>query len=240
VVKIKKIITHVNVDADNVASVLACAMANELPLENILFVPADYNKRSPDEIPVDIKANKHPDGDAAVCSYKDMYPEEFVKSVVHRDNTGRYTDFAIFIDALKAMGWNDFDIVKFFHPVMQGLTILKNKEHKAAEKIKKMKRVKIGRWEFLINEGRHHPLIRKIGPKLGCTGMIYADGNNIGISRFPGKNEPDLSKLNLPGWFTHPGGFLFCWGSLKAPKERKQEEFKNVEEFIEYVKKKVV
>ena len=49
--------------------------------------------------------------------------------------------------------------------------------------------------------------------------LVFRDGPNLGVTRYPGRVNPDLCRLApaLPGWFIHPAGVLACWGSRKSP-----------------------
>ncbi len=58
-----------------------------------------------------------------------------------------------------------------------------------------------------------------LNEEFGCTGAIFAYGNNLGVARYPGCDAPDLRLLTpyLPGWFIHTAGFLAAWGTRKSP-----------------------
>jgi hypothetical protein len=54
----------------------------------------------------------------------------------------------------------------------------------------------------------------------GAEFVVYEHGYNIGVLRHP-ESKVNIGKVlseQFPEWFHHPGGFLSCWGSLKAPK----------------------
>ncbi len=58
-----------------------------------------------------------------------------------------------------------------------------------------------------------------LNEEFGCSGTIFRYQHNLGVSRFPGRDVPDLRKLAPPlrGWFIHTAGFLAAWGTRKSP-----------------------
>jgi len=63
-------------------------------------------------------------------------------------------------------------------------------------------------------------LAKILNLELGVSGTIFWGRLGKGVSRFPGQESPDLTKLakNLPSWFVHQSGFLVCWGCRKNPR----------------------
>jgi len=116
----------------------------------------------------------------------------------------------------------DREVVRVMSRIITGLNILNAKRQEADITINGGVRiVEIGSFKFaILPEGNTSPQMGIVlNQKYGVTGHIYAQQNNVGVTRYPGRNEPDLTKLKsfIPGWFIHTAGFLACWGSRKSP-----------------------
>lgn len=116
----------------------------------------------------------------------------------------------------------DREVVRTMSRIITGLNLLYTKKQEADIIINGGVRiVEVGKFKFaMLPEGDTSPQMGIVlNEKYGVTGHIYAQRYNIGVSRYPGHNEPDLTKLKsyLPGWFIHTAGFLACWGSRKSP-----------------------
>jgi hypothetical protein len=78
----------------------------------------------------------------------------------------------------------------------------------------------VGPYRFAVDDGGGlGPMTGIDLAERGVTGLVYCDGSNLGVTRFAGRANPDLCwpAPALPGWFSHPDGFLACWRSRKSP-----------------------
>lgn len=116
----------------------------------------------------------------------------------------------------------DREVVRIMSRIITGLNLLNAKRQEADVAINGGVRiVEIASLKFaILPQGETSPQIGMVlNEKYNVTGHIYAQQNNVGVTRYPGRNKPDLTKLKsyLPGWFIHTAGFLVCWGSRKSP-----------------------
>lgn len=78
----------------------------------------------------------------------------------------------------------------------------------------------VGPYRFSLDHGGGlGPMTGIVPAQRGVTGLVFRDGPNLGVTRNPGRANPDLCRLApaLPVWFIHPARFLACWGSRKSP-----------------------
>lgn len=104
--------------------------------------------------------------------------------------------------------------------VLRGLQILYRGRQIARDLADRIETVSVGPWRFALVRGGASPELGIELNERGYVGLIYAEGCNLGVTRFPGRDQPDLRRLapHLPGWFVHTAGFLASWGSRKSPK----------------------
>jgi hypothetical protein len=105
-------------------------------------------------------------------------------------------------------------------PVLRGLIRLERQRERIESTVETSPVVEVGPWRFAVRDHSPNSFQSPSAPVTGeCVGMVYHEGFNLGVYRYPGQPEPDLHCLapHVPGWFSHPGGFLTCWGSRKAP-----------------------
>ncbi len=115
----------------------------------------------------------------------------------------------------------DREVVAVMSRIIRGINLLWA-AHKEAKTVIAVSRIEtIGGFRIAVLPKA------EISPEVGIvlndehdvSGAIYAQGFNLGVTRYPGRERPDLRKLEqfLSGWFVHTAGFLACWGSRKAP-----------------------
>jgi len=157
-------------------------------------------------------------------------PPDLASEVMEQESTGftapRFTLSALinatrtaFSEAGMRGDELDMSLVRIFVPILSGLIHQHRIKKLVRAYIRSTEKVSIGKYRFIITEGEIHPMVSIVGRELFYTGLIYSSKFNLGVTRFPGLNKPDLTRLeaHLPGWFIHPAGFLACWGSRKAP-----------------------
>ena len=238
---IKKIITHINVDADAVIGSCVELIRNDLfPNEDtIRFVPASTDVVAENELAVDIRARKHGDAESYVgWQCVDVLPWYVVEEVNQQDalgSTESLVSIACMINAMRTAGLNDLEIVQHFYPVAKGLMMSESLKEEAEKIFVELEKVQIQGFEFVITNDNDNHFVGKVAQREGITGSIFQSDTGWGITRYPGQYRPDLGKLYLPGWFAHPAGFLFCWGSRKSPKKCPPPQFENLNEFINWV-----
>jgi hypothetical protein len=226
--KIEKIITHVNVDIDAVIGTCVELINHDLvPNEDtVRFVPADTFSVEENELAVDIRARKHGNAPSYVgwqCA--DLLPWNVVEEVNQQDfygGTDSLVSLASIVNALRADGLSDLEIVQAF-------------KNEAVKIFETLEVVQIQGYEFVITNNNNNHFVGKVAQKAGLTGSIFQSDTGWGITRYPGQNKPDFSGLHLPGWFAHPAGFLFCWGSRKSPKKGPPPQFVDLDEFINWL-----
>lgn len=229
---IHTIVTHRKVDLDSVISVCAHLIRHNINMyeANILF--------SPDPIPegatlIDIGPDKHPDG-FSYCSshFNDFLPPFLVSEVARVDAGEKSSILSAMIGALRRVNCPDLMIIRAFYPFVYGWSMMVEDERKADQIFDSIEKVEIANYRFIKYSGNKPvPGLSHLASRRGFVGSIYENGNNIGITRFPTFNKPDLrpifkfvssKKVTCRGrcfnhWFSHPNGFLLCWGSSKSP-----------------------
>jgi hypothetical protein len=115
----------------------------------------------------------------------------------------------------------DREVISVMSRIIRGLNLLHQAKESAREHITRARIVKIGGFKLaLLPPGETPPQVGIIlNEEFDVSGAIYQTGFNLGVTRYPGRDEPDLRKLqpHLPGWFVHTAGFLACWGNRKSP-----------------------
>jgi hypothetical protein len=242
----KKIITHPNLDLDNAFSVVAYCLIHRINItrENIIFVPANKLKEDIPEnyIPIDIQANKEKEEHSYFRKFKEYFPKELIEEIEKQDTTGRSDSvfpLQSILISLKKTLHNDIEILRYLKPIVEGLMEIKEERKNAKKQLKEIPIVEIKGYRFIVLENKH--ISQETGiyanRELNVTGTIYFNDNNMGIVRYPDRNEPDLSRLKLKGWFSHSKGFLFCWGSRKSPKKNPPPQFEDIGGFVRWLKK---
>ena len=135
----------------------------------------------------------------------------------------------------------DAMLLKTWAMVVKGIALQNKDRQNAEENCGDVVTVPIGPYTFAMPQDALSPQMGQVLNGMGVTGSIYRDGRfGLGVFRFPGRQEPDLSLLvgKLKGWFVHPAGFLLCWGSRKAPATQPPPKGtpQTVQELIEFLR----
>lgn len=239
-----KIATHVSVDVDAVVGT-CCELYRNLLIPNegtVIFVPADTKSVEKGTWAVDIHARKHGKSKSYVGAYcKDLLPQQIVDEVNEIDSTGKSSSrvpLSLFMSALQNIGMTDLEIVQHMYPIVHGWIQLKKEWELAKEIVDSSPKIKIGDYRFLISMDNEIRGLSVAGANAGLNGTIFWGDDGCGITIYPTDSQDriNLSHLQLEGWFSHPAGFLLCWGSRKAPKVCPPPQFPNCWKFIEYLK----
>lgn len=241
--EIKRIATHVNVDIDAVIGTCCELIRNNLlpKEETVIFVPADTEKVSKGTLAVDIKARKHGKGKSYVGYYcRDILPHQVCDEVDEQDSSGRSSSrvpLCFITSGLAATSMSDLEIVQHMYPIVHGWIQLRIEWDRAKTVVATLPRQKIGDYEFLLSVDIDTRGLSGEAFQAGMNGTIFWGDDGCGITIYPQYSEElNLAHLKLEDWFTHPAGFLFAYGTRKAPKDPPPPQFQNVEEFIEYLK----
>lgn len=239
---LKVVVTHYNVDLDAVIGTCVELIQRGLNSRNVRFATAATKTVEDWEVAVDIQARKHGKSASFVGAYcRDVLPQNLVKEVNIQDSGGEVPSLVpltTVINALKAAGKSDRKIISAFLPIVKGMMVRHEQAGTAEKYFRQSEKIVIGDYKFLLmdmNE-KFNPFVKGIAMKNGICGAIYRSKSGWGITRYPGFKKPDLRKLTLKGWFTHPTGFLFCWGSRKAAKKEDPPQFESFECFIEWLR----
>lgn len=111
----------------------------------------------------------------------------------------------------------DIDTIKHWFTFIQG-TLVRHYKWKHAKKVADKCQVLDGLVAIATSA---NSIVSRVLFDQGAEFVVYSHGNNIGVLRHP-ESTVNIGKVlsdQFPEWFHHPGGFLSCWGSLKAPKE---------------------
>jgi hypothetical protein len=135
----------------------------------------------------------------------------------------------------------DREVYRLMRPIIAGLNIVHRQMEEARPVAKTAVIEDIGGFKVAVLHGNagdaeSTPALGMVlNAEYGVSVQVYADGHNIGVFRYPGRNTPDLTKLapalgipaesigknqlpdGRPCWFVIPSGFLACWGSKKSP-----------------------
>lgn len=115
----------------------------------------------------------------------------------------------------------DREVIAVMSRIIRGLNLLHQAKADSLEVIEQSRLEEIGGYKFaVLPPGETPPQVGIIlNEEFDAAGAIYESGFNLGVTRYPGRDLPDLRKLQpyLPGWFVHTAGFLTCWGSRKSP-----------------------
>lgn len=227
-----RLTTHTNPDLDAICSLLFTKRSN------ISFVPA--NARGPFlGRPYDIAEGKGVfDGrqHSALASLAeeldlDVHPL-LLKEVEEQETRGCIKDprfsLADVLAAVKSfyrkqgLAGSKFDrkVLEWAEPLICGIQYQYEEGKKAQAVLRTCQVVRLADCEGIVYPVDPSPQLGILANAGGFHFAIFHDGMNLGVSRFPKRNKPDLLKLkgHLPqGWFIHPAGFLAAWGSRKAP-----------------------
>lgn len=238
----KVVVTHYNVDLDAVIGTCVELIKRGLYASNVAFVSSATVQVEDWQVAVDIRARKHGNAASFVGAYcSDVLPKNLVKEVNIQDSGGEVPSLislTMVIGALKAAGRSDRKIVRFFLPIVRGMMIIHEREKSADTLFRRSEKIVMGDYKFLLMDmsEKFNPFVKRIAMRNGICGAIYRSKSGWGITRYPGFKRPNLRKLSLDGWFTHPSGFLFCWGSRKAIKKEDPPQFESFECFIEWLR----
>lgn len=236
------IYTHMNVDLDNIVSTLAYCITQKIPVtdEFIQFVPADQTKfpEGDHAILIDMQKNKHT-ADSHTDQFKEYLPQELIYEINECDATGRDPgNLRLLLNGLRKSGKTDMEIMQWFEPAVHGWFSIQQERIQGWSVYQKIPRVKIGNYTFLKIENMNTPTaIAFYAAKEDIRGTVYASGYNMGITRYPQFTAPDLNLLpQMNGWFRHPRGFLYCFGSRKSIKTHHNAQFNSLDKFVDWLK----
>jgi len=236
----KKYGTHPNLDLDAIASLSALG-ADWIDIE---LIPAGA-----DQAPDGLRMVDHPLGEkgildddgkqhsafASLPETADLVDSRLTAEIDEADSTGRVINPRFSLqEIVAALGsWlrdkepnrEDVDRRKYeiMAPIVQALAQSERDKIRAEKEAEQITRITTpaGHTFAVLNGVQATPQLGVTLNEQGCCGAVYRDGLNLGVTRYPGRDEPDLRLLadHLPGWFIHPAGFLACWGSRKSPAE---------------------
>jgi len=241
--KIRGVSPHIYVDLDAVlgACVELCRAGLEPDEKTVKFLPASAKLAdiSPGFLPVDIAAKKHGTGKSYVGNYLvGLLPKEVVNEVDQQDSQGwtlSQVPLSSVIAGLREAGKADLEIIQLFYPIVKGWMKIQQNREKAESEFRSLDKAQIGQYRFVITNGTESRQLGYWAMQSGIAGTIYWSPDGCGITRYPRSNVPDLAKLQLPGWYTHPNGFLFCWGARKSPAVMPPLQFKIIDEFLAWL-----
>jgi hypothetical protein len=235
--------THVNVDLDAVISTVTECLLNLIPIDedHVHFLPANTEELDIDETWIDMQKEKHDEHHAHVYQYKDYLPWEIIHEVNAQDCYGFDPGtLQLVLIALKKLKLGDLAICQYFEPIVKGWIKLTKDRLDAKPSYDRLQKV-----EFKSRSGQSYKFVVEefygmkddgswYAQEDGCIGKIYLSKYNMGITHFP-SNSLDFSKIPpLKGWFQNK--FLYCWGSLKAPRDRFPPNFVNLQGFIDWLR----
>ena len=115
----------------------------------------------------------------------------------------------------------DREVISTMSRIIRGLNLLHVARESAREYVSRSQIETVGGCKFaILPPGETPPQVGIVlNEEYDVSGAIYQTGFDLGVARYPGRNAPDLRKLQqyLPKWFVHTAGFLACWGSRKSP-----------------------
>jgi hypothetical protein len=240
------IFTHQNVDLDAIISVCAYCLTHNIALsaENVQFVPANQMEFPENAVLIDLQKEKHGHTTSHVHEqYWTRLPKNVTLDIDMQDSTGSsFGNLQMVVVGLKHSGfkYTDLELCQYFLPIVDGWFRLEERKGDAAEMYKTLPRVQLGKYWFLVADNiRFMPHITSLALDDHISGTIYLSGFNLGITRYAGLAEPDLTKLPCPaGWFQHSRGYLLAYGTRKANATRWNPQFRNLEEFIRWLETK--
>lgn len=239
------IITHVNPDLD---ACLCVTLAGARP-EQVHFLPAGIEvlpeKCACGVALAGALVVDHPLGNkgkvdggirhaaASAMAQAALADPGLMAEVEEQDSTGKIAQprfsLAKILSAIRTEAWVrglggeelDREVVTAMSRIMRGLNLLYAQRTEAEAVIEASQIVEICGFKIaILREGDVSPEVGiLLNEEYGVSGAIYAQGHNLGVTRYPGHEAPDLRRLGekLTGWFIHSSGFLACWGSRKSP-----------------------
>lgn len=182
---------------------------------------------------LDVDGTRH----AAACSMPEAENADprLLAEVDEQDSTGKTVNprFALaeILAAIRTEAWDrnitgselDRYVVDMMSRILRGINRLHAKRQDARKIIEEsnLRIVQFNGFKMAVlpGEGSSPQLGITLNQELDVSGSVFQDGFDIGVTRYPGRTEPDLRKLEkyLSGWFIHSAGFLACWGSRKSP-----------------------
>jgi hypothetical protein len=253
----KRVMTHVNVDLDAIFSVCCYILTQtsdkaeqERMIGTIQFVSAG-SPSDPLAVQIDMGQNKHRSGCFLVSNFQGMLPVEVEQEIDVWDTTAKSQSvlpLQMLLMGLKEDRFPDVDLIVYFLPMVRGLVRYEQNRKQAKIDFQKQRVLTINKHKFLILQNKDvSPALQEYAnASEGVCGNIFwkdLDSNNIqiGISRYPyHETDFNLSHLQLDGWFTHPDGFLFSWGSRKSPKKSLPPQFQDLSQFLLFLVKAVI
>jgi len=245
------IYTHVNVDLDAAVSVCCSCILHKIDLteEFVQFVPASQQDFPEGEYAVllDLEKNKHGPFESEVGrSFGEYLPRSFVAAVDYLDSDGHDSSQLRTIHSAIKKGvrssersFNDYAVCRHWYPIVEGLMGLKIQHAQSVKRLEAIPRVEIGGHTFLrMEHGYRVHGIGMIASDQGIVGQVYLTGFNIGITRYPDFRDPDFRLLpKLPGWYCDARhGHVYAFGTDKSPKKEWNPHFKNLDEFISWLR----
>lgn len=116
---------------------------------------------------------------------------------------------------------NDLLVCKRMFEIFDGILEMgraNKKAHREAERAEIIGKVAI------LRDSKEITATQILFYEKGVRVIVYVDGNNLGLIRHRKESlRMDSIRDLIPKeekWFSHPSGFLFCWGSKKAPAQK--------------------
>jgi len=241
------VVVHQGVDLDAVASVQAVRMANPGAVVRVELLGADATELPGWLRDREVRVLDHDLGEkgtvatdgrrhAALLSMPEAegWDPYLLAEVDEQDSTGRVRSPRFSLPAILAaikqalreeegLSGSELDhrVLDAMGLVLRGLVRLHENRQEAVRILDRIPVHQVGRVRVaVLPEGPHIPSLGVLLESRGVDCSVYQSGTALGITRYPGHEEPDLRVLadRLPGWFVHGAGFLACWGSAKAPK----------------------
>lgn len=154
---------------------------------------------------------------------------------LNNNGTIRNDFFITIINALKALKEiydNDDKIIcQRMFEILDGLFKIKEMDLEPRSKFFPSIII-VGKTAITIREENSRYSARKYLFQMSYDSLIYIQGNNLGIlfkddlvEKGIRADHPKIKKViegagELDDWFAHPAGYMFSWGSRKAPKDK--------------------
>lgn len=229
----KKVTTHVHFDLDAVASAWA---AGARDFREIIQIPAGAKTLPPESKDTLVLDHSLGDkGDEETCAFKALciksglqfeIPEDLINEINEQDTKGRVErpafGLGMVFAAFRKSGMDDGKLFETFVALFDGIREMYLARREAEDIVSnRVPLITASGHKFLLLEGGGNPMVGIVANEEGFCGSLFADGNNLGVTRYPGHDSPDLrelkGKIEEEGWFFHPAGFLAARGSRKSP-----------------------
>jgi len=222
-------VSHINPDVD------LCACAWACKAKTVILIPANAKELPPD-MPASVVVLDHDlglKGDKKNCAFASFVKKEgiavspdLLEEINEQDTTGKVEkprfSLAAILAALRKINTSDQECIALMGKILEGINSLWLDRTTALKIIQRGETVETKSGEkFLILKEETGPMVGIVANEQGFSGALYKNEESLGITRYPGRDIPDLTKIkkfvNEEGWFFHPQGFLACRGSRKAP-----------------------